>query len=76
MVKKIGYVMVVTLLMIWSMAVPAEASQNWMQVYTHIEQMIHEGVEQYNNHDIDAAKKTVNVLVCHYCYMELYGAVS
>lgn len=60
MVKKIGYVMVVTLLMIWSMAVPAEASQNWMQVYTHIEQMIHEGVEQYNNHDIDAAKKTVN----------------
>ena len=37
MVKKIGYVMVVTLLMIWSMAAPAEASQNWMQVYTHIE---------------------------------------
>lgn len=31
-----------------------------MQVYAHVEQMINKGVEQYNNGDLEGAKKIIN----------------
>lgn len=42
------------------LAAPAEAAQNWRQVYLHIEEMVSLGVEQYKSGDIPTAKKTIN----------------
>ncbi|MBR1590426.1 MAG: FTR1 family iron permease [Acidaminococcaceae bacterium] len=41
-------------------AAPAEAAQNWRQVYQNIEDMINKGVAQYKNGDIPTAKNTIN----------------
>ena len=38
----------------------ARASQDWEQIYNHIESMIHTSVEQYASGDLEGSKKTVN----------------
>ena len=48
------------LFLLLTAALPAEAAQNWMQVYAHVEQMINKGVEQYNNGDLEGAKQIIN----------------
>lgn len=60
MYKKIGYALVACLMVVFSMVTTVEAAQNWMQVYTHIEKMVNQGVDEYNNHNIEGAKKTIN----------------
>lgn len=39
---------------------PAEAAQEWQQVYNHIDQMLTQAQEQYDNGDQDGAKQTIN----------------
>lgn len=60
MIRKIGYIVIAFLLLMSTSAITVDASQNWMQVYTHIERMINKGVDEYNNHNIESAKKTIN----------------
>lgn len=38
----------------------ARASQDWEQIYNHIDSMIHTSVEQYASGDLEGSKKTVN----------------
>lgn len=38
----------------------ARASQDWEQIYDHIDSMIHTSVEQYASGDLEGSKKTVN----------------
>ena len=49
---KFLYSIAAALFLLLTAALPAEAAQNWMQVYAHVEQMINKGVEQYNNGDL------------------------
>ena len=44
---KFLYSIAAALFLLLTEALPAEAAQNWMQVYAHVEQMINKGVEQY-----------------------------
>ena len=46
---KFLYSIAAALFLLLTAALPAEAAQNWMQVYAHVEQMINKGVEQYKN---------------------------
>ena len=57
---KFLYSIAAALFLLLTAALPAEAAQNWMQVYAHVEQMINKGVEQYNNGDLEGAKKIIN----------------
>ena len=57
---KFLYSVAAALFLLLTAALPAEAAQNWMQVYAHVEQMINKGVEQYNNGDLEGAKKIIN----------------
>ncbi len=41
-------------------AMPAEAAQEWQQVYNHIDQMLTQAQQQYDSGDIDGAKQTIN----------------
>lgn len=54
---EILYSISAALFLLLTAALPAEATQNWTQVYAHVEQMINKGVEQYNNGDLEGAKK-------------------
>lgn len=38
----------------------SEAAQDWNQVYTRLDKMIQQSVEQYKNGDLEGARKTVN----------------
>lgn len=38
----------------------ARASQDWEQIYNHIDSMIHTSVEQYASGDLEGSRKTVN----------------
>lgn len=38
----------------------SRASQDWEQIYDHIDSMIHTSVEQYASGDLEGSKKTVN----------------
>ena len=49
---KFLYSIAAALFLLLTAALPAEAAQNWMQVYAHVEQMINKGVEQYNNGEL------------------------
>ena len=57
---KFLYSISAALFLLLTAALPAEATQNWTQVYAHVEQMINKGVEQYNNGDLEGAKKIIN----------------
>ncbi|MBQ9256771.1 MAG: hypothetical protein IJ181_06575, partial [Acidaminococcaceae bacterium] len=58
--KRILSIVCTVLLTVCLAAVPAEAAQNWRQVYQNIEAMINQGVSQYKNGDIPTAKNTIN----------------
>ena len=58
--KKMMHMIVTIILLITGVMTPAYAAQEWNQVYLHIEKMVNQGVEQYNNGDQMAAKKTIN----------------
>ncbi len=58
--KRILSFVCAVLLTVCLTAAPAEAAQNWRQVYQNIEAMINQGVSQYKNGDIPTAKNTIN----------------
>lgn len=60
MLKKILCIITAILLSTFLSAMPAEAAQNWMQSYNHIEKMINEAIDTYKSGDIEGAKKLVN----------------
>ena len=60
MLKKILCIITAILLSTFLSAMPAEAAQNWMQSYNHIEKMINEAIDTYKAGDIEGAKKLVN----------------
>lgn len=73
---KFLYSIAAALFLLLTAALPAEAAQNWMQVYTHVEQMVNKGVEQYNNGDLEGAKKQSMILTMAFTKMTVWKKQS
>lgn len=59
MIKKLLFT-VCFILSLLMLPFSARASQDWEQIYDHIDSMIHTSVEQYASGDLEGSKKTVN----------------
>ena len=59
MIKKLLFT-VCFILSLLMLPFSARASQDWEQIYNHIDSMIHTSVEQYASGDLEGSKKTVN----------------
>lgn len=60
MIRKIVSALTAFLIFFSAFGSGADAAQDWNQVYSRLEKMIQQGVDEYKSGDADKAKKTVN----------------
>lgn len=60
MIRKIMAALAAFLIFFSAFSPGADAAQDWNQVYSRLEKMIQQGVDEYKSGDADKAKKTVN----------------